>query len=108
VDASGGGVERGESPEEAAVREVREEIGYDVEVLRLLGEDAFTIPADGRPDGSERPLLSVRVVFEARIVGGELTPRSAAPPTARTGSDRRRQRPPTSEPRRGGLQLAQR
>jgi 8-oxo-dGTP diphosphatase len=69
----GGGVEPGESPEEAAVREVREETGYDVELVRLLGEDAFTIPADERPDGSERPLLSVRVVFEARIVGGELT-----------------------------------
>jgi hypothetical protein len=33
----GGHVEYGESPEEAAVREVREETGLDVEVLRCLG-----------------------------------------------------------------------
>jgi 8-oxo-dGTP diphosphatase len=69
----GGGVEPGETPEEAAVREVREETGYDVELLRLLGEDAFTVPAGRRLDGSERALVSRRLVFEARIVGGELT-----------------------------------
>jgi 8-oxo-dGTP diphosphatase len=69
----GGGVESGETPEEAAVREVREETGYDVEVLRLLGEDVFRIPAAERQDGSRRTLISRRVVFEARIVGGELT-----------------------------------
>ena len=69
----GGGVEPGESPEDAAVREVREETGYDVELVDVLGEDAFTIPVDERPDGFERPLRSVRIVFEGRIVGGELT-----------------------------------
>ena len=69
----GGGVERGETPEQAAVREVREETGYDVEVVRLLGEDAFVVPADARLDGSGRRLRSVRHVFEGRIVGGELT-----------------------------------
>jgi 8-oxo-dGTP diphosphatase len=69
----GGGVEVGETPKEAAVREVREETGYDVELVRLLGEDRFTVPAGERLDGTRRPLLSVRLVFEARIVGGELT-----------------------------------
>jgi 8-oxo-dGTP diphosphatase len=69
----GGGVEAGESPEQAAVREVREETGYDVELVRLLGEDRFTVPAGDRLDGVLRPLVSVRLVFEARIVGGELT-----------------------------------
>ena len=33
----GGGVEPGESPAAAAVREVREELGLDVEAGRLLG-----------------------------------------------------------------------
>ena len=69
----GGGVEEGETPEEAAVREVREETGYDVELVRLLGEDRFTIAARDRLDGSGRALEGIRVVFEARIVGGELT-----------------------------------
>jgi 8-oxo-dGTP diphosphatase len=69
----GGGVEAGETPEQAAVREVREETGYDVELIRLLGEDTFSVPAGERLDGSGRLLLGVRLVFEARIVGGELT-----------------------------------
>ena len=69
----GGGVEAGETPEEAAVREVREETGYDIELVRLLGEDAFTVPAGERFDGSGRPLLNLRLLFEAQIVGGELT-----------------------------------
>jgi len=69
----GGGVEPGETPEQAAVREVREETGYDVELLRLLGRDRFTVAADRRVDGGARPLDSIRLVFEAQIVGGELT-----------------------------------
>ena len=69
----GGGVEPGETPEDAAVREVREETGYDVELVRLLGEDHFTVPAGERLDGASRPLVSLRLVYEARIVGGELT-----------------------------------
>ena len=68
----GGGAEEGETPEEAACREVREETGYAVELVRLLGEDAFTILAAERPGGGDRPLVSRRVVFEGRIVGGEL------------------------------------
>jgi 8-oxo-dGTP diphosphatase len=69
----GGGVEEGETPEEAAIREVREETGYEVELVRLLGEDAFFVAAYERHDGSGRALRSIRLVYEARIVGGELT-----------------------------------
>ncbi|WP_435743267.1 NUDIX hydrolase [Nocardioides sp. SYSU DS0663] len=69
----GGGVELDETVEEAAVREVREETGYDVELDRLLGVDTYVIPASRRHLDSDRPLKAVRVLFSATIVGGELT-----------------------------------
>ena len=54
------------------MREAREETGYDIELLRLLGEDAFTVPPSERTGGARRPLRSIRLVFEARVVGGPL------------------------------------
>jgi 8-oxo-dGTP diphosphatase len=69
----GGGVELDETVEEGAVRELREETGYDVELGRLIGVDTFVVPVERRTTGSDRPLRNVRVIFEARVVGGELT-----------------------------------
>ena len=69
----GGGVEFGETVEEAAVRELREESGYDVELGPLLGVDTDVVGADERLRGENRPLKGVRVVFAATVVGGELT-----------------------------------
>lgn len=57
----GGGVEPGESPWAAAVRETREEVGLDVVVERLTGV------YDRSPDGD--PVL----VFRCAITGGEAT-----------------------------------
>lgn len=69
----GGGVDLDESAEEGAVREVREESGYDVELDALLGVDTLlTAPAD-RIVPSQRWQKNVRVVFRAHVVGGELT-----------------------------------
>jgi 8-oxo-dGTP diphosphatase len=70
----GGGVEYHETVEAAVVREVREETGYDVSLVRLLGVDTLLVPASDRTFATERPLKSVRVVFEATVTGGELTP----------------------------------
>jgi 8-oxo-dGTP pyrophosphatase MutT (NUDIX family) len=53
----GGGVEAGETPEQAAIREAHEELGVDVELGDLLYEEEF---------GGARFLY-----FAARIVGGE-------------------------------------
>jgi 8-oxo-dGTP diphosphatase len=65
----GGGVEYDESLEEAVVREVREESGYDVEVGRPLTTHSF-VGAHSRHTGN--PYKSVRVLFDATIVGGTL------------------------------------
>ncbi len=74
----GGGVELHESPADGAVREVKEETGYDVELTRLLGieTDVFAEAERQRGAGAYdgRSLKAVRVFYAARIVGGELAP----------------------------------
>ncbi len=56
----GGFVDRGESLEEAAVREAREEVCLDVEPVSLLGVYSY------------RKYPVVIVVYEARVIGGAL------------------------------------
>ncbi len=56
----GGGIGRGESPERAAEREAEEETGFDVELIRNLGEIR-----DGKRG-------SVRHIFLGEIKNGEL------------------------------------
>jgi 8-oxo-dGTP diphosphatase len=68
----GGGVELHETPEDGAVREVREETGYDVRLEGLLRVDTREVAPADRLTGSGRWLRSVRVVYRARVVGGEL------------------------------------
>lgn len=61
----GGGVESGEGWDEAAIREVREETGYEVEIEYFVGE-------------YDRPELGeVKRVYLAHLTGGE--PRPAPP-----------------------------
>lgn len=69
----GGRIERGESVEQAAVREVKEESGLDVRITRLLG--VYSDPRDGRIVAySETDIIQlVDIVVEAEILGGELT-----------------------------------
>jgi len=69
----GGGVELDETVEDGAVREVREETGYDVRLDGLLGVDSYVFGPDQRSNGSGRALKAVRVVFAATVTGGELT-----------------------------------
>jgi 8-oxo-dGTP pyrophosphatase MutT (NUDIX family) len=68
----GGGLDPGEDPADAAVREVLEETGYHVELDALLGIDSFVIPGAERVRPSERPVQALRIVYRAHIVGGEL------------------------------------
>jgi len=62
----GGGVEQGESPWQAAVRETREEVGLVVEIERLAGVY------------SKREQSEIVFSFVCRVVGGEMAASSEA------------------------------
>lgn len=66
----GGGVDLGESAPYAAVRETKEETGFDVEVTGLVG--LYTDPRHvmAYDDGEVRQQFSI--CFAARVTGGEL------------------------------------
>ena len=69
----GSGLDPYEDPADAAVREVFEETGYRAELGELLGVDSHLIPAEHRFRGATEPLQALRIVYRARVVGGELT-----------------------------------
>ncbi|MEU2288011.1 NUDIX hydrolase [Streptomyces sp. NPDC013178] len=68
----GGGMEHGEDPHDTVVRELEEETGYRVEVTGLLGMDSSHHVF--RREGLRGPVdhHGVRIVYEGRVVGGEL------------------------------------
>lgn len=84
----GGGVELHETPEEAAVREAREETGYDVELTGLLGIETDVFGPQERAAATDRPLKAVRVFYSARVVGGELTHEADSHPGGTTDEAR--------------------
>jgi len=71
----GGGVEHGEDPFDAVIREVAEETGCDAVVERLLGVDSRIIPAAERPAGFPRTdHQNVGIFYRVRITGGQPRP----------------------------------
>jgi ADP-ribose pyrophosphatase YjhB (NUDIX family) len=68
----GGAVERGETAEEAAIRETREETGLEVRIDRLL-----YIETPG--EGAGIPVRSPRYTYLATIIGGVLEFREDGP-----------------------------
>lgn len=65
----GGGVEPGEHPADGAVREVKEETGYDVRLMSLLGVDSAVLRG---PAAGGEALQALRILYRAEITGGEL------------------------------------
>ncbi|WP_329566462.1 NUDIX hydrolase [Kitasatospora sp. NBC_01266] len=70
----GGGLDHGEDPYDAAIREVEEETGYLVELERLLGVDSHHViyPPDPVNGPSPRDFQGLRIIYQGRIAGGEL------------------------------------
>ena len=64
----GGGLDFGEDPVDAMVREVREETGYEVQSGDLIGVDSICTDT---PYGR---MHSIRIVYRATVVGGALRP----------------------------------
>jgi mutator protein MutT len=65
----GGAIEIGETAEQAVVREVEEETGYKVSVVRLIG--IYSDPLHTTityPDGNVNAYVAI--AFECRVVGG--------------------------------------
>ena len=73
-DLPGGFMEEEESPEDGIKREIREELGIEIEIKNLIGVFGPTAyPFDGQE------LYNVDIYYEVKIISGE--------PAAMTGSD---------------------
>ncbi|MEE1739694.1 NUDIX hydrolase [Streptomyces sp. BE147] len=68
----GGGVEHGEDPFDAVIREVAEETGCTAVVDRLIGVDSRVIPGAEARGGVDHQ--NVGVFYRVRITGGRLRP----------------------------------
>ncbi len=65
----GGGIEFGEEPEQALIREVKEESGLNVKVIRLLPK-IFT---DRQQGSNGEDFQIIILTYECKVVGGELS-----------------------------------
>jgi len=67
----GGGIEHGEDPQDAAVRELEEETGLIGAVEELLDVDSWSRVLTNR-GGEENDYHGIQILFRCRIVGGKM------------------------------------
>ena len=68
----GGGVDFGEDPRDAAVRELDEECGLAGEVIDLAGVDSWNGRFVSPQDGIDTDFHGIRIIYRLRVIGGEL------------------------------------
>lgn len=68
----GGGIEHGEDPRDAVVREVLEETGLEARVGKLLGVDSRVMIREEVPEGVPPELHTIRIVYRASVKEGPL------------------------------------
>ena len=67
----GGGIDFGEDPRQAALRELTEETGLTGEVVSLAEVESFARPDFADPDGPLR-FQAIQVIYRVRLTGGAL------------------------------------
>jgi ADP-ribose pyrophosphatase YjhB (NUDIX family) len=68
----GGGIDFGEHPRDAALRELTEETGLRGEIVELADVDSWAGRFDHPEDGVPTDFHAVRVIYRVRVTGGEL------------------------------------
>lgn len=68
----GGGIESGEDPRDAVIREVLEETGLEARVGKLIGVDSRVMVREEVPEGTEPELHTIRIVYRASVKDGPL------------------------------------
>lgn len=68
----GGGLEAGEDPRDAVVREVFEETGLEARVGKLIGVDSRVMIREEVPEGTDPELHTIRIIYRASVKDGPL------------------------------------
>ncbi|MBK0421999.1 NUDIX hydrolase [Leucobacter sp. CSA2] len=68
----GGGIDAGEDPRDAVVREVMEETGLEARVGKLIGVDSRVMVREEVPEGDNPELHTIRIVYRATVKDGPL------------------------------------
>ena len=68
----GGGVDFGEDPRDAAIRELEEESGLVGEIVELAGVDSWTGSFVIPGELAQTDFHGIRILYRVRVVGGEL------------------------------------